>query len=291
MEQNMKSVKKEEKQFAVITGASQGLGKALAIELARQKINLILVSLPDQELNKIARQIAFDFQVETHCYETDLSDTENVLELTKWINTNFSVFILINNAGIGGSKRFTDVNFLYIFKILQVNVIATSILTHQLLPNLMDQEQAYVLTVSSMAAFSPIGYKTVYPASKSFIHSFSRGLCEELKGTNVFVSVVNPGAMKTNAEVTKRIEKQGVLGRLTLLAPEKVARYCIRQLFRKDSVIMVNSVSRVILQLIPIWIKLPLMTRAVKRELKTVESPARWNFSFPEDYEKVLKGK
>jgi uncharacterized protein len=67
MEQNMKSVKKEEKQFAVITGASQGLGKALAIELARQKINLILVSLPDQELNKIARQIAFDFQVETHC--------------------------------------------------------------------------------------------------------------------------------------------------------------------------------------------------------------------------------
>ncbi|WP_449401654.1 SDR family NAD(P)-dependent oxidoreductase [Chryseobacterium wanjuense] len=60
-----------------------------------------------------------------------------------------------------------------------------------------------------MAAFSPIGFKTVYPASKTFIHSFSRGLNEELRDTNVFVSVVNPGAMKTNPDVVSRIEKQG----------------------------------------------------------------------------------
>jgi hypothetical protein len=149
-------------------------------------------------------------------------------------------------------------------------VVAGSILVHQLLPNLKARKQSYILNVSSMAAFTPVGYKTVYPASKSYIHSFSRGLCAELKDTNVFVSVVNPGAMKTNAGVTQRIEKQGLLGRLTLLDPEKVARYCIKQLFRKDTVIMVNPFSWAVLQLIPIWIRLPVMTRAIKREIESL---------------------
>ena len=81
--------------------------------------------------------------------------------------------MLINNAGIGGSKKFSDASGSYIEKIIQLNVLATSLLTHQLLPNLQKSSKAYVLNVSSLAAFSPIGYKTVYPASKAFIHSFS----------------------------------------------------------------------------------------------------------------------
>src|SRR5699024_12447816 len=64
---------------------------------------------------------------------------------------------------------------------IQLNVTAPTLLTHQLLQNLQKQEAAYILNISSLAAFSPIGYKTVYPASKVFIHSFSRGLNQELK--------------------------------------------------------------------------------------------------------------
>jgi hypothetical protein len=78
--------------------------------------------------------------------------------------------------------------------------------------------------VSSMAALSPLGYKTVYPASKAYVHSFSRGLNQELKDSNVFVSVVNPGAMKTRKEITDRIERQGFLGKQTLSDPGKVAK-------------------------------------------------------------------
>jgi len=118
-----------------------------------------------------------------------------------------------------------------------------------------------------MAAFSPIGFKTVYPASKAFIYSFSRGLNQELKDTNVFVSVVNPGAMKTNDEIRLRIKKQGFLGKLTLTDPAKVAKYCIRQLFKKESVIIINPISWFILSILPVWIKLPLMTKAIKREI------------------------
>jgi short-subunit dehydrogenase len=256
-----------EKQFAVITGASQGLGKEIAIELAKRDINVILVSLPNQNLPTLTSEIAVKYKVLAYYYETDLSSTKNVMELTKWINKNFNVNILINNAGIGGAKRFTEASVDYINKIIQVNVKATSIMVHQLLPNLKRQDKSYILNVSSMAAFAPIGYKTVYPASKAFVHSFSRGLCEELKGSNVFVSVVNPGAMKTNEEVTSRIEKQGFLGKLTLLDPEKVAKRCVKQLLKKDALIMVNPFSWLVLKILPVWITLPLMTKAIKREV------------------------
>ena len=156
--------------------------------------------------------------------------------------------------------------------ILQVNVVATSILTHQLLPNLMKQTQSYILNVSSMAAFSPTGYKTVYPASKSLYTCLSPGdYTRSWKDTNVFVSVVNPGAMNTNEEIRSRIEKQGFLGRLTLLDSKKAAKYCIKQLYRRDTVIMLNGFSWAILAMVPIWIRLPLMTRAIKREVRTVK--------------------
>lgn len=255
------------KSYAVVTGASQGLGKAFAENLAKKKINIILISLPNQNLQELSREISEKYNVKTYYYEVDLSVKENVLQLTDWLNL-FDVYILINNAGLGGTKKFIDASPGYIDSILQVNIMATSLITHQLLPNLLRQKQSYILNVSSMAAFSPIGFKTVYPASKTFIHSFSRGLYEELKNTNVFVSVVNPGAMKTNRDVCERIEKQGFLGKLTLLDPDKVAHYCIEQLFKKDSVIMVNPISWFVMKILPIWIKLPLMTNAIRKEIE-----------------------
>lgn len=253
--------------YAVVTGASQGLGRAFAEELARNNINMILTSLPGQELSSLSTELSSQYNVQVLCYETDLSVNENVIDFATWINNSFSVFMLINNAGTGGSRKFEEATPDYINTIIQVNVMATSLLTHQLLLNLKKQEKSYILNVSSMAAFCPIGYKTVYPASKAFVHSFSRGLYEELKHTNVFVSVVNPGAMKTSEEITRRIEKQGFLGKLTLLDPDAVARYSIKQLLKRDTVIMVNRMSWLMLNMLPIWIKLPLLTRTIKREL------------------------
>ena len=118
-----------------------------------------------------------------------------------------------------------------------------------------------------MAAFSPIGYKTVYPASKAFIHSFSRGLSEELIDTNVSVSVVSPGAMATNKEVTERIEKQGFIGKLTQLDPDKVAKKCITKLLKRDAVVKVNYLILPIIQILPIWFISALGTKTIKREV------------------------
>lgn len=254
------------KQYALITGASQGLGKAFAKEISKKKINTILVSLPDEGLSTFCEELEEMYGVDSICYETDLSIVDNVVELTKWINSQFEVFVLINNAGIGGSKKIIDADLHYIEKMLQLNVVATTVLIHQLLPNLLRQPKAHIYNISSLAAFFPIGCKTVYPASKAFLDSFSRGLHHELRNTNVFVSVVNPGPMRTNGDLVKRTNK-GFLGRLMMKEPEKVAKICIKSLFKRNAVILVNPISWFLLKFIPAKIKTAIMTNVAQHEL------------------------
>lgn len=255
-----------EYKYAVITGASQGLGKAFALSLAKRKHNIILISLPNQNLKELAQHIKTLYGVKVSYFETDFSSDENVSSLANLLNDNYAINILINNAGTGGTKRIDDASLNYLNTIIQVNVKATTVFTHQLLSNLKEQSQSYILNVSSIAAFSPVGYKTVYPASKAFVHSFSLGLSEELKNSNISVSVINPGAMKTNPEIVARIEKQGFLGKLTLLEPQKVAEYSIKKMFQGTTFILINPISWFISTLLPNWIKVPMMTNIVKRE-------------------------
>jgi short-subunit dehydrogenase len=258
-------------QYALITGASQGLGKAFAYELAQRGINCILIGLPYQNLDQLSFELSNLYHIDCRYYETDLTEKRNIIELTKWVDEHFNVFILINNAGIGGTSRFEDADLNYIDNIIQLNMTAPVLITHCLMKNLGKQEQSYVLNVSSMAAFSPMGYKTVYPASKTFIHYFTRGLYQEKADSNIFFSVVNPGPMRTNEDVSNRIDKQGFFAKLGLQSPEDVAHISIRQLFKKDTMVMLNFMNGfnwMLMRIIPIWIRLPLMTRMVRRELE-----------------------
>ncbi|GGC34024.1 short-chain dehydrogenase [Parapedobacter defluvii] len=258
-----------EKTYALITGASQGLGKAFVLELAKRKINPILVSLPGEGLAFIADEVKA-LGMEAHCYETDLTQKENIVALADWVNDRFPLSILINNAGCGGTQSFRNASVDYLDRIIQLNVRATSLLTHQLLPNLSRQKCAYVLNVGSVAAYSPIGYKTVYPASKAFVHSFTRGLYQEFADSNVFFSVVNPGPMMTNSDSCSRLQQQGRFATMGLLSPEQVAAISIRQLFKRDTLIMLNWVNRLtwmVMKFLPIYIRLPLLTNAIKKEI------------------------
>ncbi len=255
--------------YALITGASQGLGRAIAVELARRKTNLLLVALPGEGLVGFAAQLA-DYQIDIQCFELDLSLRDNVVSLAETVNQRFALHALINNAGKGGTQHLEAVGFDYLDGILQLNIMATALLTQLLLRNLRQQKKAFILNVSSMAAFSPIAFKTVYPASKSFVRHFSLGLREELRGTGVSVSVVYPGPMKTNADATQRIESQGFKGRIGLLTVEEVALISIRAMLSGKANIVpgfANKLNRWLMAILPQRMVTRMVSKAVAKEI------------------------
>ena len=258
--------------YALITGASQGLGKYLALDLAKRKYNILLVALPNENLANLALEIE-KLNVKVAFLETDLTKKENIIELAEWTN-KFSIEVLINNAGCGGSKYINNASFDYIDTIIQLNIRATSLITKLLIPNLTKQSKSYILNISSMAAFSPIGFKTVYPASKKFIEYFSQGLQEELKSQNVTVSVVYPGPMKTNPDVSKRIAEQSKFVNAGVVELEDVAKISLNGLFKGKTRIIpgkLNKFSRYILAVLPLKTKVSLLSKAVKKEIDATE--------------------
>jgi len=256
--------------YTVITGASRGLGRSFAIECAARGRNLILVSLPNESVSQTAKELSNEYNIKAVHYETDLTKEFNVISLAEWIKTNYQIDMLINNAGVGGTKHFEEAGFDYIDIIINLNMRALTLLTHQLLPVLKSQQKAYILNIASMAAMGPMPYKTIYPASKAFVSSFSRGLNAELKKTNVSVSVAYPGGMATNPEIIKRMENYNAVIKSTFLSPEKIAKICIRQTLLKKIVIvpgLANKISRLFIKLVPEGIRLDLFRRSLQNEM------------------------
>jgi uncharacterized protein len=254
--------------YALVTGASRGLGKAFTVELARRNKNLLLVALPDDGLPELCQEMNRNFRIKCHYLETDLTSHGSIDELVRWVTGNYRVNILINNAGMGGSREFELAEKDYLDNMISLNIRALTLITHQLLPELKSHRQSWILNVASMASFTPMGYKTVYPASKVFVLYFSQGLNQELKGTGVFVSVVNPGPMKTNKHVTSRINKLGTLGKIGLLTPGYVASRSIDLMFRGRSIIILgwlNHLSWLAMKTVPGWIRLPYITNRMKK--------------------------
>lgn len=256
--------------FTVITGASQGLGKALAGVCARQGRNLILISLPGEHIHLTAKELMRQHAVEVICLETDLTLEENISEMVSSIK-KYNINILINNAGIGGTKKFMDADLAYINGILQLNMKSLVILTHQLLPILKKQKQSYILNISSLAAFSPMPYKTVYPATKAFVYSFSRGLNAELKGSNIHVAVAHPGGMPTNGDTTKRINTHSKFIRFSILSAETTATICMEKLLQGESIIIpgkMNRFSSFLQKFMPVDLQLRIFSTKLQRELQ-----------------------
>jgi short-subunit dehydrogenase len=263
---------KTERQFVLITGASCGLGKELAIECARRGMNLLLTALPNENISRLGEGFSHKYGVQVCTFEADLTNPEELKKLATSIAENYEVNMLINNAGLGGAKTFVEAAPEYVEQIVMLNVYALVLLTRYLLPNLKRQKKnAYILNIASMASFSPMPYKTVYPASKAFVYSFSRGLDAELKGTGVSVSVAHPGGMKTNSEVTRSIENYNRLIRSTTLSVEKVAQICINCLLKRKRIIIpgfLNKVSWMLLRIVPLWMRLGIMRSSIRKDIE-----------------------
>lgn len=257
------------KTYTLITGASMGLGKALAQECASRGMNLILVALPNEGLPTLAETLQSKFGIEVVIFETDLTAAEAPENLAKHIKENFRVSALINNAGIGGTMFIEMASTAYLNAIIMLNIRALVMLTHQLIPELKSHPRSYILNVSSLAAFSPFPYKTIYPASKSFVLSFTRGLREELRETPISVTSLNPGLILTNPDVMFRSSVHGQKSTMAAHSPEDIARIAISGMLRGKAVIVpgiFSKFSRFLMQVLPSTIQMRILANIYRKE-------------------------
>jgi short-subunit dehydrogenase len=257
--------------YTMITGASNGFGKALAIECARRGMNLILVALPGPELHHLANFIRKNFFVDVQFFEANLAVESEIHDLhSKIVEKGLAVHKLINNAGIGNTQMFMETSPEFIKQQIKLNVLATTLLTNFFIPELKKNSPSYILNVGSLCSFFYLPQKQVYGGTKSFIYFFSKSLRKELKSEKVSVSVACPGGMNTNFSTSLMNRKGNLLSRISILNPEQAAPVVIEKMLRGKEVIIPGAVNRfsiVLDKLLPDFLK-NIFTDRLMKQLK-----------------------
>lgn len=248
-----------EKTYALVTGASSGIGKAIAIELAERKMDLLIVSLPSQGLREVALYLTDKFGISCEFLEVDLSEKEGPAEVFRWTENNgYKVRYLVNNAGMAGTMIFEQSSDKYIDDRILVNIRALVLLCRYYIPGMREIPGSAILNVGSLSAFYSIPFKSLYAASKAFVVNFSRAIRTELKDTGIGVSVICPNGVRTNAGTHARINSHGFMGRITTFSAEEVAKAGIDGMLRGKFMIIPGFVNRFLLlisKLIPGFLK------------------------------------
>lgn len=184
--------------YALITGASGGIGLALARELASQKHDVLLIARSGDILRRNCEEIKSKFGVLADCLALDLSRPEVAFEVKDWLTgKGYNIDILINNAGYGSWGALKDIPREELNNMMHLNMQTLADFCKIFLPDLEKQKKAYILNVSSTAAYQAVPTLTTYAATKAFVLFFTRGLRHEMKGTNVSVTCLSPGATST----------------------------------------------------------------------------------------------
>ncbi len=185
--------------YALITGASGGIGYHLALELARKKHNILLVARSEQKLKELSNQLVDQYGVKCDYLALDLSTKNSAPLLFNWCLTNkHEVDILINNAGYGLFGYFDKQDVMEVKNMMQLNMNTMMELCHLFLPMLKLKSRSYILNVASTSSYQAVPTLSVYAATKAFVVLFTRGLRYELKNTSVSVSCFSPGTTSTN---------------------------------------------------------------------------------------------
>ncbi|MBX6380266.1 MAG: SDR family NAD(P)-dependent oxidoreductase [Thermoflavifilum aggregans] len=224
--------------YALITGASAGIGKALAEECARRKFPVLLVALPGDDLARLAQQIRDQYGVKTDYLGIDFLQQDSVMRVWEWCrDQHYAVRLLINNIGLGGRHHFEELQPEQITQMIRLNIQVTTQLTRVFIEELKAHRPAYILNVGSAAGFLHVPYKAVYSATKAYIYSFSRALRTELRSQGIYVSVLCPGGVSHKQDPVVHQKINGWLFRSAHERPEYVARVALDGLFRQRKTI------------------------------------------------------
>ena len=233
--------------YALITGASKGIGKAIAFELAARKIDLLLVARSESLLQQLSAELADRFGIQTHYLAIDLAIPSSPVAVSDWIaQKGYPVHVLVNNAGFGIGGTFDQQDPAGIRDMMQVNMHVPVELCSLLLPELKKHSQSYILNIASSAAYQAVPGLVVYAATKSFLLSFSRGLQYELRKTPVSVTAVSPGGTSTGFASTAQLGAKAVkAGEKLNMTAEAVARLAVNALFARKTELITGTLNKI----------------------------------------------
>jgi short-subunit dehydrogenase len=251
--------------YALVTGASSGIGLALAEALARRGRNLILIARQRDALESIAYELTQRFSVEVLFRVCDLSEPLQLSGLLHELEQNGQVVeLLVNNAGIGSAGSFVAQDWRREQQLLEVNVLALARLCHAIGTVMAGRGNGQILNVASIAAFQPGPWMSSYYASKAYVLHFSEALREELRPHGVKVSVLCPGPTRSaffrNAQLDASALERGKL----MLSAEEVALIAVRGLDKNRAIIIPGWRNR-LLSLVPRLLPRALIRRIVAR--------------------------
>ncbi len=215
-------------EWALVTGASSGIGASFARALAREGVSVVLSARREDRLRSLAGELARD-GVETRVVPLDLASPGSVSQLVDAV-ADLDVGIVVNNAGVGDASRFESQDPSRLREMLELNCAAPMLLTHALLPRLRSRGRGAVLFTGSQAARQPLPLHAVYAATKVFDGFLGEALWAELRGSGIDVLVVEPGSTET--------EFQQVAGELPHAGqpPDEVVAIALERLGRQPSV-------------------------------------------------------
>ena len=228
--------------WAIITGASSGIGKALALEFAAGGFNLLLTSRNQAALTEVAARCQEKHHVETEVIAADLScpDSLNtVIEALRSTPRHYEV--LVNNAGFGIHGDFASTDIGQNIQLVNVQLAAALQLTRVVLPEMITRRSGRILNVASVYSFSPVPFQSVYAACKAFLLSFSCALQNEIKGTGVTVSLFCPGVTQTEFRTRAGIGQKRKDSGMTA---EAAARIAYRETLRGKHIVVPGLVNR-----------------------------------------------
>ena len=247
------------RQWALVTGASSGIGMALAHELAQRGYHLVLLGRDEERLSHLAQELARSHQTTAKVFARDLSTPAAVQEIRAALEReDIPVSVLVNNAGYGIHGRFTETDLERELALIYLQIHAMLTLTKACLTGMVRRREGKILNVASVYAYSPVPLQSVYAACKAFMLSFSESLAAELEGTGVSVTILCPGITATafRARAGMR-EKESWLS----LDARTVASIACRGLFKQKAVVVpgiVNSLyvsaSKVIPRRVIAWV-------------------------------------
>jgi len=230
-----------DKGWAVVTGASSGIGRAFARELARRGYSVLAVARRRERLQALIKETASGSgQIEPLL--ADLQTKEGVASVVRRVESIGDIELLINNAGIATAGDFVGAKLDDEMGAIRLNIGAVVSLTHQILGGMVQRRRGAVINIASVVAFQPFPHFAVYAASKAFVLSFTEALAEELKGTGVRILALCPGSVKTEIDVFAHNE--GLLGKLPSLTAEQVVQTGLQALERGRTVKVVGALNQ-----------------------------------------------